>query len=566
MTFKERMILEWSRHKGRFFFLLFITVVSAVLRTAIPYYYKLVVDGLETKMPVTEIGVFISGIVILSAARFIIYSYFQANRAMMNMRFQWTIRRRAFRNLLRTGRLTFQKMNTGEIVTRLSDDAEKLTWFLSSGVFRGLDAVLIFFFTVGMLLLMSPVLTLYTVISLMTMTIFMAIFDKTFHRAFNRLQKAISETNDYIHSTMSGISIVKSFNREEQITEYFHELVRRRKTRELKVVSLDAGLRGIYMSLHTISTVIVLLIGGLMKIQGSITLGTLVAFLALIKNLTHPVLDIGNLFVRGKSAAVSSTRISALEEMRSPEAGGTGKASFEHQIRLDDVGFTYEGHDILKEISLEIRKGEKIALMGKLGSGKSFLSLILAGIIRPTSGRMTVDGRDISCLKAEEYRLLAGYASQQPVIFTDTIRNNILMGEEPDKERLEYSLHISQLGKEMEKFGLGLETVVGPKGKTLSGGQKQRLALARALYHQPPLLVLDDITSALDAETEMHLWEDLFAGIPHQTLVLVTHRPKTAGIVDRIYLLEEGHIAESGNHEELMSRPSLYREIYHENS
>ena len=566
MTFKERMVLEWSRHKGRFFFLLLITVISAVLRTAIPYYYKLVVDALETKMPLSEISVFISGIVILSVARFIIYSYFQANRAMMNMRFQWTIRRRAFRNLLRVGRLTFQEMNTGEIVTRLSDDAEKLTWFLSSGVFRGLDAVLIFLFTVGMLLLMSPLLTLYTVISLLTMTLFMALFDKTFHRAFNTLQKAISETNDYIHSTMSGISIVKSFNREEQVTGYFHEMVRQRKKKELKVVRLDVGLRGIYMSLHTISTIIVLLVGGIMKIHGIITLGTLVAFLALIRNLTHPVLDIGNLFVRGKSAAVSSTRISVLEEMRSPEKGGTEKARFEEEISLEGAGFTYQGHPILNDISLKIKKGEKIALMGKLGSGKSFLSLILAGIIQPTSGRMAVDGRDITALKEEEYRLLTGYASQQPVIFTDTIKNNILMGEEPHGERLDYALHISQMGKEMDKFGLGLETVVGPKGKTLSGGQKQRLALARALYHQPPLLILDDITSALDAETEMRLWEDLFAGIPHQTLVLVTHRPKTAGIVDRIYVLDEGRIAESGTHEELMGRPSLYQEIYHENS
>lgn len=565
MTFKERLSGEWARHKGRFRFLLFITVISAILRTVIPYYYKLVIDSLENKAPLSDIGLFITGIIILSAGRFVIYTYFQSNRAMMNMRFQWTIRKRAFENLLKTGKLNFTHMNTGEIVTRLSDDTEKLTWFLSSGVFRGLDALLIFFFTVGMLLLMSPLLTLYTVLSLLSMTLFMALLDKTFHKAFSALQSSISETNDYINSTMSGISIVKSYNREKQVADYFRSLVKDRREKELHVVRLDMGMRAIYMSLHTVSTIIVLLVGGIMKINGDITLGTLVAFLALIKNLTHPVMDIGNLFVRGKSADVSSRRIALLEELPQEESRGAKPAVFQREIALERVSFSLEGKKILEDISMTVHKGEKIAVMGKLGSGKSFLSLILAGLALPSEGIMRVDSTDIRELKRDEYRKLTGYAPQQPVIFTDSIINNIVMGEEPDQANLDYAMKISQLDKEMAKFGLGPQTVVGPKGKTLSGGQKQRLALARALYHKPPVLILDDITSALDAETEMQLWKELFKGIPQQTLILVTHRPKTAQMTDKIYVLDKGRLAESGTHAELTRRrDSLYRQIYHD--
>ncbi len=542
--------------------LLIITVISAGLRTSIPYYYKLVVDGLEAKTPLTEMKLFISIIIILSVSRFVVYTYFQSNRAMMNMKFQWQVRRRAFKSLMEAGRLKFQHLNIGEIVTRLSDDTEKLTWFLSSGIFRGFDAILIFVFTVWFLYYMSPFLTLVTVITLSLMVVFMFLFDGMLKKAFQRLQISISRTNDFIHSSLSGISIVKSYNREDDIASYFKDIVKNRKREEIHVVRLEMGTRGVYMTLHALSTVTVLAVGGVMKINGTISLGTLVAFLALIKNIINPVLDIGTLFVRGRRAAVSSTRIYEIEKLGKKVRQGGSKAVFNEKIQLKKVSFQFQGHEILKEIDLTISKGEKVAVMGTIGSGKSFLSRIIAGVEEASGGEILLDGKPVSSYSSDSYRKLTGYASQVPVVFSDTIRNNIIMGKTFDEERFERAVETSQLKEEMQKFNLGSDTVIGPKGKTLSGGQKQRLALARALYSSPELLVLDDITSALDAETEMSLWRDLFKEIPDQTLLLVTHRPFTAMTADKIIVMENGTVAESGTHDELMEGDSLYREIY----
>jgi len=260
---------------------------------------------------------------------------------------------------------------------------------------------------------------------------------------------------------------------------------------------------------------------------------------------------------------VSNRRICELEDVGADHrADGNADATFSSSITLDAAGFSFQGTRILDGITMQLNKGDKVAIMGKIGSGKSFLSMMLAGVITPTSGRMAIDGHDSSDIRRSTYRKLTGYASQTPVVFSDSIKNNIIMGAEYDEADFAMAVSVSQLDKEMEKFNLGPDTLIGPKGKTLSGGQKQRLALARALYRKPELLILDDITSALDAETEMSLWDELFEKMPDQTLVLVTHRPYTARTADIIYVMQDGSVAESGTHDGLMAYNSLYRTIY----
>ncbi len=562
MKFSERIKSEWKPYKKRFFFLLLITVISAFLRTAIPYLFKDIIDLLEQKAAISHVKPYITMIIIFAVSRFVIYSYFQSNRAMMNFRFQWNVRNRAFYNLLKAGKLKFKDTKIGEIVTRLSNDTRKLTWFLSSGIFRGLDAILIFGLSMYYMIKLSPLLTVFSVLTLTLVIIFMFIFKTPLNRANKKLQESISVVNDYINSSISGVSIIKGYNREKKLKKYFKKLVKERKEDEMRVVKYDRGTMVFYRALPRITTLLVMFVGGYLVIENEITLGTLVAFFGYIRNLIQPMLDIGTLFFRGQKAAVSSRRISKLERIEKQSLEGGKYIPFENKIELKNVTFKIDDIEILKNINLTIEKGEKVAVMGKIGSGKSFLSLLLSGVITPTEGKMLVDGIDITEGDIKSYRKKTGYAPQEPIVFSDTIKNNIVMGDETNEKRFNYSVKTSQFKAELEKFGFGFDTKIGPKGNTLSGGQKQRLSLARALYKKPPILILDDITSALDAETEMDLWKDLFRTIPDQTLILVTHRPKTAELVDKIIMLDDGKIVEKGEHNDLIEEDSLYKEVY----
>ncbi len=564
MELKTRLIREWTTHRSRFFFLIFITLLSALLRTSIPYFYKLIIDQLSDTHAIADIGPYVTMVIIIGVSRFIVYAYFQSNRAMMNMRFEWEMRARAFGNLMKAGKLQFRSFSTGEILTRLTDDAEKLSWFLSSGVFRGLDAILIFSVSMYFLVILNPILTLYTLLPVTAIIAFMIFSKRMFRRAYTLLQTKISDMNDYIYSSFSGISILKSYNREWHATSFFKKMLYDRKKCEMRAVSLRATNDVFNMGVNGLSMFLVLSVGGAMVIRGTMTLGTFVAFIAYMANLIHPIRDIGVLFVRGREALVSSRRLGELETIRTDESEGTQHAQFKDTIVCKNVGYAIDGEEILQDINLKIMRGEKIAIMGKIGSGKTFLTKLLAGIIAPTNGEITVDSLSLHECEIASYRALTGYASQHAIIFSDTIENNILLNGVKDETRFTQALIVSQFLEEMDKFGLGMDTIVGPKGKTLSGGQKQRLALARALYHRPDILILDDVTSALDAETEMHLWHDLFAETPDQTLIVVTHRPKIAEIVDTVYILDGGRIVEFGSHDVLKANNALYAEIYHE--
>ena len=220
-------------------------------------------------------------------------------------------------------------------------------------------------------------------------------------------------------------------------------------------------------------------------------------------------------------------------------------------------------NNIIKEISLSIGKGQTIAIVGKVGSGKSWLINMLPRLVDPTGGTIKIDGYELEKFKLEDLRRNIGYVPQEPILFSDTIKNNILMGRtEITDEVLNWSIDIAQFRNEIEQFPNGLETYIGTRGMSISGGQKQRLALARALAGKPNILILDDCTSALDSKTETALWQRLEEVLPEMTSILITHRPDTLENSDMIYVLENGSIIESGKHNILMNSNGSYSKIY----
>jgi ATP-binding cassette subfamily B protein len=238
---------------------------------------------------------------------------------------------------------------------------------------------------------------------------------------------------------------------------------------------------------------------------------------------------------------------------------------FKGGISFHRVSFSFPGSErkILSEITLEIPAGKTVAVVGKVGSGKSWLINMIPRLIDPTDGTVTLDGIDLKEYRLEELRRSIGYVPQEPVLFSDTVRKNILFGrKKKSPDLMEWAIEVSQLKDEVAQFPQGLDTPIGTRGMSISGGQKQRLALARALVGKPKILILDDCTSALDSRTEAALWERLHQVMPEMTAVLITHRPDTLERADVIYVLDDGHLVESGTHRQLMMQEGHYYRIY----
>jgi ATP-binding cassette subfamily B protein len=241
------------------------------------------------------------------------------------------------------------------------------------------------------------------------------------------------------------------------------------------------------------------------------------------------------------------------------------KSSIEGHLSFEDVDFRFPDSDrkIIEGITFEVKPGQTVALVGKIGSGKTWLVNMIPRLVDPTGGIIRLDGRDLREYRLEDLRRNIGYVPQEPVLFSDTVKSNIRFGrDEINDDVLQWAIEVAQLKDEIADFPLGIDTRIGTRGMAISGGQKQRLALARTLVGKPKIIILDDCTSALDSRTEAALWEKLHEVLPDMTAIVITHRPDTLERADRIFVLDDGKIVESGSHFELMDNGGIYSKIY----
>lgn len=584
---KIKWFWRYYRHyKYVLFILIVFTPIQRVFQVLIPRLMEFTVDFFKTgEVPANTLALWVSAmgenwgistaaafgfaLVALGIIATILYAFVQSHRAWMNQKLEWLFRQDSFSRVTLKGPDFFNRFRTGDLVTRMTDDvAEKLSWFACSGIFRFYEAVLMVIFTVIMMASINPTLTLWSVGPLPLLIFIFFKSSTLLDKRYDHLQKKISSFNDVMEACFSGIRVVKAYVQETAQKTRFETAMKERRDAEISTVRTATVIDSLYGYIWQFGVIIVLIVGGTMVINSGLSFGALVAFIYYETTLVFPMFDIGQFLVKSRQSAVSIDRLVELEKV-APMVADNGAREivreFKGGISFHRVSFSFPGSErkILSEITLEIPAGKTVAVVGKVGSGKSWLINMIPRLVDPTEGIVTLDGIDMKEYRLEELRRSIGYVPQEPVLFSDTIRNNILFGRrEISPDIMEWAIEVSQLKDEVAQFPQGLDTPIGTRGMSISGGQKQRLALARALVGKPKILILDDCTSALDSRTEAALWERLHQVMPEMTAVLITHRPDTLERADVIYVLDDGHLVESGTHRQLMIQEGHYYRIY----
>lgn len=460
----------------------------------------------------------------------------------------------------------YKRNNTGDLMSRVAEDVGRVRMYVGPAVMYFLNLLVLFALVITTMIRVNPTLTLYVLLPLPVLSLSIYYVNNLIEKRSERIQRQLSTLTSVAQETYSGIRVIKSYAQEGPTSSFFEENCETYKERSLELARVDASFQPLMVLLIGLSTLITIFAGGVEVMKGTITAGNVAEFVIYVNMLTWPVTSLGWVASIVQRAAVSQRRIDEFLNTKPEVTGGPDTwEKAKGRIVFSNVSFTYPdtGVKALQGVNFTIEPEEKVAIVGRTGSGKSTIADLLVRMYDVNEGSILLDDQPIEDYTLKSLREHISYVPQDVFLFGDTVEKNIRFGL-PVEEAADvsaYALYAS-IDKEIELFRNGYDTMVGERGVTLSGGQKQRVSIARAFAKEAPVIILDDCLSAVDAGTEKTILSNMDEFLRGRTSLVITHRISGLTGYDRIIVMDNHRIAETGTHSELMAAGGLYSELY----
>jgi ATP-binding cassette, subfamily B, multidrug efflux pump len=510
------------------------------------------------------------GAVILLALLMGLFMFFMRQTIIVMSRLvEYDMRKEIFAHYEKLDLAFYKRNSTGDLMSRISEDVSKVRMYLGPTILYGLDLIFLFILAISSMLRVSVELTLWSLLPLPLLSISIFWVSTVINKRSEKIQQQLAALTSTAQEVYSGIRVVKSYAQEKAMGRWFAGQSEEYRKKSLELIQVDAFFFPLMSLLIGASIIITVYVGGLQVVAGKITPGNIAEFVIYINMLTWPVTAIGWIASLTQQAAASQKRINEFLKTQpaitSPADAYVPTEGLQGHIRFENVTFIYPdtGIKALDNVSFEVLPGQKMAIIGRTGSGKTTIADLLVRMYDVTEGRILVDGRDIREYDLQELRRRIGYVPQDVFLFSDTVYGNIAFGKEgvTREEAMEYARNAA-IHEEIMGLQEGYDTVVGERGVTLSGGQKQRISIARAFAKQPDLLLLDDCLSAVDTNTESRILGYLSGVLSQRTALIITHRIYGMLEFDNIIVLDEHRIIESGSHSQLIAAGGYYSELF----
>ena len=543
------------------------TIFTVGISIYLPFIMRRAIDGLtDGTITASEL----TGQLLLYAGLSVVTLYFSRLLRRIPLKLshkvEFALRTDVFDHLTRMDQEFFRKERTGDLITRMSADMTLVRDSIGQGLLQGIRTTGVILFASVVMLVTDATLALLVLLLYLPMTFFFFLVLKILRRRQKALQEQVSDVANFCQESFAGIRCVKGFALEHRRVGMFKSINRRLIGLHMRVQTARQAMWPFMAFWFCLSVIMILNIGGREVIRGQRSLGTLVQFIQYLLYMQWPLLALSwtaSLLQRGK---VSWHRIKEILEqeptIRDSDQTDHRISSLKGEIVLEDLSLDIDDRRFLHQVNLRIDSGRTVGITGPTGSGKTLLVSLVARLTDPTEGKISIDGHDIKMIPLSLLRNHIGFAAQEPILFSRSLEHNIGFGvDEPDEQLIDWAADIAHLKKDVETFPEKLETMIGERGVTLSGGQRQRTAISRAIARRPEILILDDVLSAVDTQTEAAIMEKLRPVMRKRTTLFVSHRVSTLRYADEIVVIEQGRITQHGSHEDLLAQPGYYSDL-----